>query len=290
MTRKIRGGARLTWATINRSLSDGVPDMAAALAYYSFLAIPSLLLLLVGLFALFASGGTIDTLIAAFAHVMPRDATDLLRGALTRQQQNHGSTIALTVVGLLLASWTTIAAMTAVMRALNRACRCPETRGRVGQRLTAVKLLLITAIPFCLLFGLLILGPHIERWVGQALHVESVLGWLWWIAQWPILIAVLLAAFGAILYLGPAREAPFRLVSPGSVLATTLWLAVSSGFALYSSQFSSYNKVWGSFAAVIVMLTWLWLSAISLLLGAELDAEIEAKEQSKMAVGLPPRA
>ena len=94
-------------------------------------------------------------------------------------------------------------------------------------------------------------------------------------AEWPVLVVVLLVAFGGIYRFGPDMEGcRWRLVSAGAVTAVIVWLAASGGFAWYVANFGSYNKAWGSLATVIVMLTWLWLSSLALLLGAAIDAEV----------------
>jgi membrane protein len=135
----------------------------------------------------------------------------------------------------------------------------------------------VIGVAFLLVATLLIAGPAVERLIAShAGGASGVVGWVWWIAEWPILLAGLLAAFSTLLYLGPDVERRrWRFVTPGSLLATVVWLAVSGAFAVYTSMFGSYNKTWGSLAAVIIMLTWLWLAAIALLLGAELNAEAE---------------
>ena len=102
--------------------------------------------------------------------------------------------------------------------------------------------------------------------------------YVWWIAQWPILVLALLGAFATMLYLGPdVEERSWRLVTPGAFVAVVVWLAASGAFALYTAHFDAYNKAWGSLAAVIVTMTWLWLASLALLFGAELDAEAEAR-------------
>ena len=99
------------------------------------------------------------------------------------------------------------------------------------------------------------------------------MGWLWWVVQWPILLVGLLAVFATVLYLGPNVDHPrWRFITPGSVFAVVVWLLASGLFAVYTSMFDSYNKTWGSLAAVIVMLTWLWVTGIALLLGGEINA------------------
>ena len=263
-----------------QALSHGITDLAAALAYYSFLAIPAVLLVAVGLFSLFASPDAITTLIDKLGTVVPAQATQLIEDSLRRMNENSNGSLAMVIVGFVLALWTATGAMTAFMRAVNRAYDRDETRGFVKQRFVAIQMVIGLGLAFLLVFGLLVLGPVISGWIGSALDIEGVIGWVWWIVQWPILIGVLLLVFATVLYLGPNVEHPrWRFVTPGSAFAVVVWLAASGGFAVYTSMFSSYNKTWGSLAAVIVMLTWLWLSGLALLLGAEINAETERSRE-----------
>jgi membrane protein len=125
-----------------------------------------------------------------------------------------------------------------------------------------------------------VLGPVISDAVGGALGLETVFGWIWWTVQWPVLVLGLLFAFAGVLYLGPNVDHPrWHFITPGSIFAVVIWLAASGLFALYVSLFGSYNKTWGSLAAVIIMLTWLWLSALALLFGAEVNAEVERSRE-----------
>jgi membrane protein len=136
-------------------------------------------------------------------------------------------------------------------------------------------MLICAGFAFLLAFGLLVLGPQASEWVGSALDQRSIVKWVWWTAEWPVLIVALLIAFGGIYRFGPDFDRPsWRLASPGAVSALLVWLAASGGFAWYVAHFGAYNKTWGSLATVIVMLTWLWLSSLALLVGAEIDAEI----------------
>jgi membrane protein len=263
-----------------KSLADGVTDLAAALAYYSFLAIPAVLLVAVGLFTLIASPDGITTLMDKLGEVAPSQTTELLGDSLRRLDENQSSSIVMTLVGFVLALWTSTGAMTSFMRALNRAYDREETRNFVRQRFVAVQMLAAMGAAFLLVFGLLVLGPVISDWIGSALDIEGVIGWVWWIAQWPLLLAGLLAAFATVLYLGPNVDLPrWRFITPGSLLAVVVWIAASGLFAVYTSMFGSYNKTWGSLAAVIVMLTWLWLTGLALLFGAEVNAEAERSRE-----------
>jgi len=262
-------------------LEDNGTMLASALAYSTFFAIPAVLLVVVGTFTLLVGPQTISSLMAHFSHVMPGQATSLLGGSLRRLEQHPATGLTMTIVGFVLALWATTGAMTTYMTALNLAYERKDGRPFVRKRLVAVALVAVIGFAFLLVAVLLIFGPPIERFVAShAGPVSGAVAWIWWIAEWPILVTGLLAAFATMLYLGPDAAHPrWRFVTPGSVLATVVWLAASGGFAFYISSFGSYDKTWGSLAAVIIMLTWLWLAAIALLLGAEVNAEAERSRE-----------
>jgi len=259
-----------------RTIDDNMPMIAQALAYSTFMAIPAVLLVALGVFSLFAGPETITTLMRHFGSVMPQQATQLLGDSLTRLGSHRSAGLTLTLLGLLLALWSTTGAMTAYMAGLNIAYDREETRNFVRKRLVALVMVACIGAAFLLVAVLLIFGPPIEHYLGQALGIEGVFGYVWWAAQWPILLVGLLAAFATLLYLGPDVEhRRWTFLSVGTAVAVIVWLAVSGLFALYTSHFGSYNKTWGSLAAVIIMLTWLWLTGLALLFGGELNAEAE---------------
>ena len=262
------------------ALDDQITDLAAALAYYSFLAIPSILLVALGVFSVFAGPSAVQELVDKVGTVAPSEATALLDDSLTRMSQNESGGWAMAAIGFVLAFWTTTGAMTSLMRALNRAYDRKETRGFLRQRLSAVVMVVVMLIAFALVFGLLVMGPALSGWIGDAIGIEAVLNWLWWVAQWPVLIVGLMAAFATVLYLGPNVDHPrWHFITPGALFAVVVWLLVSGLFAIYTATFASYNKAWGSLAAVIVMLTWLWLTGCALLFGAEINAETERSRE-----------
>src|ERR687887_2194963 len=211
---------------------------------------------------------------------MPGQATSLIKGSLTQMTQKQAAGATLIGVGGLLALWSLGGAMQNVMWALNVAYGKDETRGFVRRRLTAFAMVLYALVGFALTFGLLVLGPQLSKWIGDAIGAHTVVTIVWWAAQWPLLIGGLLFAFAGILYLGPNVDHPqWRFLTFGSVVAVLIWLAASGLFAFYVSRFGSYNKTWGTLSAVVVMLTWLWLSALALLLGAEVNAEAERSRE-----------
>ena len=264
-----------------QALKHHVTNLAAALAYYGFLAIPSVLLVAVGVFSLVGDRDAVTEIIDRLDGIVPEQALTLIRDSLervTEMQSNSG--IAFIVIGSVLALWTVTGAMQTLMWALNSAYEREETRGFVKQRLTALVMIVLLLVAFGLAFGLLVLGPHLSGWVGDAVGLEAVVKWLWWTAQWPLLILWLVVTFATIFYLGPNVDHPrWRFVTIGTVLSVVVWLVASGAFAFYVSQFSSYNKAWGSLGIVIIMLTWLWISGLALLFGAEVNAEAERSRE-----------
>jgi membrane protein len=265
----VRAGKRL--------LAHNGTMLASALAYSTFFAIPSILLVVVGAFTLVVGPDSISSLMEHFSRVMPTEATTLLGQSLHRLDRSPSASVVATIVGVLLALWAMTSAMTTYMTALDLAYERKTKRSFVRKRLVALALVGLIGLVFLLVAVLLIFGPSLEQLVAShAGGASGAVAWIWWIAEWPILIFGLLIAFSIVLDVGPDVTRPRRrLLTPGSVVATTVWLAASGGFAYFTSNFGSYNKTWGSLAAVIIMLTWLWLAALALLLGAELNAETE---------------
>lgn len=260
--------------------ADHITNLAAALAYYAFLSIPATLLLATGLFGLIAGPNAVTTVINKLHGIVPAQATSLLEGSLRGLTQRQGTSLTLIVVGGLLALWSLSGAMQNVMWALNAAYDREETRGFVRRRIVAAGMAVFALMGSALVLGLLVLGPHLSNWVGSAVGQKTLVQWLWWAAEWPILILGLLLAFGVIYYLGPNVKHPkWHFISFGAVFAVVVWLIASGAFAYYASKFGSYNKTWGSLSAVVVMLTWLWLSSVALLFGAEINAESERSRE-----------
>src|SRR5690348_6440775 len=280
----VRAGKRL--------LAHNGTMLASALAYGAFFAIPSVLLVVVGVFTLVVGPGTITSLMQHFNQVMPSQATSLLGSSLRRLDAHPAQSVVLTAVGFALALWSTTGAMTGYMTAINLAYERKDTRNVVRKRLVALAMVAVIGVAFLLVAVLLMFGPAVEHLLAShAGGASGAVGWIWWIAQWPILIVGLVAAFETLLYLGPdVPKRRWRLLSPGPLAAAVVWIAVSAAFALYSSSFGSYNKTWGSLSAVIVMLTWLWLSALALLLGAEIDALREQPQLASQRAPQPQRS
>jgi membrane protein len=287
-----RGGARrlrdlslgewreIAVSAVKESVDDNVPMMASALAYSAFFAIPSALLLLLGVFTLVADESTIAHLVARLTEIAPSDAADLFGNSLRHLSQRSSTGLTLALVGLGLALWSASNAMSTVISALNVAYDREDSRGFVRSRLVAIVMAVFVGAAALLAGTLLVMGPHLQAWLGSALDARRPVELAWSIGQWPILIAGLLFAFAVVLYLGPDVEhRRWQLISPGSVVAVVVWLVVSSAFSFYTAHFGTYDKTWGTLGAVIVTLIWLWLAGLSLLFGGELNAETERRAQ-----------
>jgi membrane protein len=281
--------ARSVWHVLRRAVdearADDVPMVAQALAYSLFLAIPAAALLALGIFSLVADAGTVEELVGRLQTVMPEEATTLLRQSLERSTRSHGGGVAMTVVGLVLALWTTSSAASTLMTATTKAFDHEDRRSFLRKRLLALVIVAALGLGAALVLSLLVFGPSIEHWVGGTTGAPSLVAWAWWTLQWPLLVAGLLFAFAVALALGPdVDQRRWRLVTPGAVTALVLWLLASSGFAIYTSKFGSYDKSWGTISAVVVTLVWLWLTSVALLFGAEIDAEAQRARERDRAI------
>lgn len=266
----------ILWRALRRALADDVPLLASAVAYSAFFAIPSVLLVGLGTLTLALDRSTIASLVGELGRIAPGEVVTLLRSSLERLDAQPGAGLLLTAVGLGLALWSATGATSTAMSAMSRAYERPDDRGFVRKRVLALLLTAVLGSAALLVVGCLVLGPPLSRWLGSATGEERIVSWAWWAGQWPILACALVAAFSVMLSVGPAGgQRDLRTVMPGAIFTAVCWLAASGAFALYTSSFGSYNKAWGSLSAVIVTLTWLWLSGLALLLGAELNAELE---------------
>jgi membrane protein len=262
-------------SAIDDAREDDLPMVAQALAFSLFLSIPGILLVTLGVFSLAADASDVARLVDRLEGVIPVEAATLIDDSLRRSAASTSSGVLLTSLGFALALWTTTSAATTLMAGLTKIVDRREGRSFVVKRLRALAIVACLLGSMMLVLGLLVLGPYLERWVGSATGAETLTAWAWWVAQWPILVGGLLAAFAIVLAIGPDDDSPPQRVVPGALVAVVIWLLASGGLAVYASQFGSYEKTWGTLSAVVVTLLWLWLTSIALLFGAEVNAELE---------------
>ena len=275
-----RGVRAVSIRVVRNVLAHDVPMLAGALAYAGFFAIPSLLLLATGIFALTADESLILDTTRALEDVIPAEAADLLTGSLTQLSSAPRSGVLLTIVGFLLAVWSSVGAATTYLTAARRAYGVQRGSGFLRQRLLALGVIGCIGAAAITIATLLVLGPPLQSAIGDTVGQPGLVAWLWWAGQLPVLIVVLTGVFAAVLALGPSRShRSYASHLPGALTVTVGWLLVSAAFAAYTAGFGSYNKTWGVLSAAVVTLTWLWLSSIALLVGTEVDATLERRNE-----------
>ncbi|HEY7454105.1 MAG TPA: YihY/virulence factor BrkB family protein [Thermoleophilaceae bacterium] len=261
--------------TVREFREDNLTDWAAALTYYSVLAIFPALIVLVSILGLVGDSAT-QPLIDNLGTVAPGPAKDIFTSAIENLQGDQGAAGVLFVVGLLGALWSASGYVGAFMRASNAIYDIEEGRPvwktlpvRVGLTIVLLVLLAITTM------AVVITGGLAQR-VGDLIGLGSTAVDVWNIAKWPVLLVVVSFMFALLYWAAPNVKHPgFRWVSPGGLLAVLGWLIASAAFAFYVGNFGSYNKTYGALGGVIVFLVWLWISNIVILLGAEFNAELE---------------
>jgi membrane protein len=267
------------WPVLKRTVAefreDNLTDWAAALTYYAVLAIFPALIVLVSILGLVGESAT-QPLIDNLGTVAPGPAKEIFTSAIENLQGDQGAAGVLFVVGLLAALWSASGYVAAFMRASNAIYDMEEGRPiwktlpvRVGLTIVLLLLLAVSTIAVVLTGGL-------AEKVGDLVGLGSTVVDAWNIAKWPVLLLVVSFMFALLYWAAPNVKHPgFRWISPGGVLAVIGWLIASGAFALYVSNFGSYNKTYGALGGVVVFLVWLWISNIMILLGAEFNAELE---------------
>ena len=266
---------------------DECTDLAAALTYYSVLALFPAAIALLSLVGLFGQGQqTVDTLLGIVRDVGAGSAADTVRPALESLGQQSGTAGLAFILGLGTALWSASGYVGAFGRAMNRVYQVRE--GRPFWKLRPV-MLLVTVVAVVLsalvALALVVSGPA-ARAVGNAIGLGATAVLVWDIAKWPVILAAVVLVVAILYYATPNIEQPrFRWISVGAVLAIVVWVVASVAFGFYVAHFSSYNKTYGTLAGVVVFLLWLWLTNLALLFGAELNAELERGRE--LQAGLP---
>jgi membrane protein len=267
------------WPVLKRTVKefkeDNLTDWAAALTYYGVLAIFPALIVLVSILGLVGESAT-QPLIDNLGTVAPGPAKEIVTSAIENLQGDQGAAGVLFVIGLLAALWSASGYVAAFMRASNAIYDIEE--GRPVWKTLPVRVLLTLVLLLLLAISTVavVLTGSLAEKVGDLVGLGSTAVSAWNIAKWPVLLVVVSFMFALLYYAAPNVKHPgFRWISPGGVLAVIGWLIASGAFALYVSNFGSYNKTYGALGGVVVFLVWLWISNIVVLLGAEFNAELE---------------
>jgi membrane protein len=279
------GWAAAAKRSAKRFQDDNVPDWAAALTYYGILSIFPGLLVLVSLLGLLGKSAT-QPVITGLSNAAPGAVRHIVLNAMTNLQHSHATAGVLAAVGIVVGLKSASGYVAGFMRASNAIYGVPE--GRPFWKAVPVRFAVTLAMLLLLVASALIVvvTGGLAAKVGHGLGIGSAAVTAWDIAKWPVLLVMVSIMFAILYWASPNAKQGFRLISPGSVLAVVLWLIASGLFALYVAHFGSYNKVYGSLAAVIIFLVWMWVSNIAVLIGAEFNAELERGRA--IAGGLPP--
>ncbi len=276
-----RGLAKRVWHEIQE---DDVFGRAAELSYYFLLALFPFLIFLTSIIGLvLGSGtGTRHMLFDYLARVMPPSAYQLISSTITEvSNSSSGGKISF---GILAALWAASNGMTAITSSLNSAYDVKENRPWWKQRLTAIGLTMALSVLIISALVLVVAGGHIADWLARTFGLGDIFPLTWKIVQWPVVLACMTFAFALIYYFAPdVREQKWVWLTPGAVIGVVLWLLVSLAFRVYLHFFDSYSATYGSIGAVIILMLWLYLTGAAVLIGGEINSEIEnaAAEQGQ---------
>ncbi|MFI7152227.1 YihY/virulence factor BrkB family protein [Nonomuraea sp. NPDC050022] len=296
MTQVVEGPAELSkrswWGVLKRTVKefrdDKVTDWAAALTYYAVLSIFPALLAVVSLLGVFGQSAT-QPLVDNLSAMAPGPARQIIDTALQALQESPRAASLATVVGLAIALWSASGYVGAFMRASNVMYEMPE--GRPVWKTLPLRLAITTVLVVLMAAGAVavVFTGGLADQAGRLLGIGQTALTVWGIAKWPILVLVVTLVLALLYWAAPNVVQPgFRWITPGSVLAVTVWIVASAVFGFYVANFATYSKTYAALAGVVVFLIWLWITNIAVLLGVEFDAEL-ARERAIEAGQSPGR-
>jgi membrane protein len=267
----------LTWGelvqrTYKEMNDDDVLGLAAQLAYYVLLALVPAIVAVIAI-ASFFPASTLQNALTALRGVAPPDVLAILEEQL--RSLGGRSDAGLLTLGFLMALWSSSAAVVAITNALNRAYDVEEGRPWWKVRLTAIGLTVALAVFIVIAVFLVMLGPTVAEYLASQMGFGRAFELGWKILQWPVVLGLVALGIGMVNYFAPDVEQDWEWITPGAVLATILWLLSSLAFKFYLANFADYNATYGSLGGVIVLMLWFYISALAVLTGAEMNAEIE---------------
>lgn len=269
--------------TLKDTLADDVLSLAAQQAYFFFFALFPALLAVISIASFFPIDTLMHDVIGMMARVAPPDVIEILRDQLRKIADSNAG--GLLTFAFLITLWSSSSAVVSMVTTLNAAYDITEGRPWWKVRLVAVGLTIGLAVFILASMALIVAGPALAANVASSIGLGSAFTTAWTILQWPIVFLLVSTGIGLVYYFAPDAEQNWVWITPGAVFATLLWIIISLGFKLYVAQFGNYNETYGAIGGVMVLLLWLYLSGVAVLMGAELNAEIEHASPHGKAVG-----
>ncbi|HSK99361.1 MAG TPA: YihY/virulence factor BrkB family protein [Rubrobacteraceae bacterium] len=263
--------------TFKEVSEDHVIAFAGNLTYKALFALFPFFTFLLSLLGLFNATDLVNTMIENLSGILPQSATQFIEEQLlsiTQSQAESAFTVG-AIVSILLALWGVSGAFRSVMEAMNVMYEVEEDRPFWKVYGISIFISLAVVVLMLVALGIVIFGGSIGGGLAEAIGLGAIYQTVWTIVQWPIVALVVLFVFALIYYFAPAAEQRFRWISPGAVLAFAFWLLFSLLFSFYVGNFSSYNETYGSLAGVIILMLYIYYSAVIMLIGAEMNQVIE---------------
>jgi membrane protein len=257
--------------SIKNFSNDDMTVYAAALSYQLFFSLFPFVIFLLALLGLLNIPGFFDWLLKQSQTVLPGQASGLMKNIIGQiRGQAAGGALSL---GVVLALWSASSAVRMAMHALNVAYKVEDRAAWKKFPLSIIYTVLL-AVLLIAAAALMLVGPQLATWIAEQVGMGSVFTTIWTWARIPVAVVLLMLVAALVYYLFPNVDQPFRLITPGAVLAVIVWVVASLGFSWYVANFASYNATYGSVAAIIVLLFYFFISAAILLFGAELNSEV----------------
>lgn len=267
------GPREIVRRTLKECIDDNIVDLAAQLSYYFLFALFPALLCVIAITSFLPLQHFTDNIVRLLGPVMPREGLQLIQDQMLKLAESRNG--GLVSIGFLIAFWTASSATVSMIDTLDKAYDIVEARPWWRIRLTAMLLTIALALFIVVSFALVIAGPEMADKLTSTFGFGTVFATAWKIVQWPVALFLVSLGIGLVYYFAPDAEQDWVWITPGSVVATLLWLIVSLAFRFYVINFGNYDATYGAIGAVIVLLTWLYLSGLAILVGAEMNAEIE---------------
>jgi membrane protein len=277
------GWKDILWRTYQQISEDRLVAVAAGVAFYALLAVFPAVTALVSLYGLFADPSTINQHLSVLAGILPKGGLDIVQDQINRITSKGNAALGLGFIfGLALAIWSANAGMKANMDALNVVYDEKEKRGFLWLNLTSLGLTIAAIIAMLFAVAAVVVLPVVLNYVGLSSLSEILLR----VLRWPALLVLVITGLAVLYRIAPSRTEPkWEWLSVGSAVAAVAWLVASALLSWYLANFANYDATYGSLGAAIGFMTWLWISAIVILFGAELNSEIEHQTARDSTVG-----